>query len=204
MFLVLNRLIDVSHSIPKTKTMKNLMLLFCLSIAVNLTAQNDDYEWTETDSTFTEEFDVEPTEQLDLPDLSVSFYAPLQTKLNTYTFDIPIQNKGTQATKACELYLVHKWVDADGLEHQARRVESVPVLKPGQLYTLRIKLKDSSFRQLGHAIQSTYIYIDQQEAIAEQNEGNNIIRYIPGQFAALETMETSDETEEYYEDYNNN
>ncbi|GAB5552232.1 MAG: hypothetical protein Sapg2KO_18230 [Saprospiraceae bacterium] len=184
--------------------MKNLLFLFCLLIAFTLSAQNDDYEWTETDSTFTEEFELEPLELLDLPDLSVSFYAPLQTKLNTYTFDIPIQNKGTQATKASELYLVHKWVDAEGLEHQARRIESVPVLKPGQLYTLRIKLKDNSFRQLGHAIQSTYIYIDQQEAIAEQNEGNNIIRYIPGQFAALDTVEPSDETEEYYEEgYNN-
>lgn len=183
--------------------MKNLLLLFCLFTAVGLTAQNEDYEWTETDTTFTEEFDFEEPQLPSLPDLSVSFYAPLQTKLNTYTFDVPIQNKGAQATKACELYLIHKWVDADGLEHQARRIETVPVLTPGQLYTLRIKLKDSSFRQLGHRIQSTYIYVDQQEAVAEQNEGNNVIRYIPGQFAALEMVETSDETEEYYEDYNN-
>lgn len=110
------------------------MLLFCLFTVVSLTAQNEDYDWTEPDTTFTEEFDFEESPLPALPDLSVSFYAPLQTKLNTYTFDIPIQNKGTLATKACELYLIHKWVDADGLEHQARRLETVPVLTPGQLY----------------------------------------------------------------------
>lgn len=71
------------------------------------------------------------------------------------------------------------------------------------IYTLRIKLKDSSFRQLGHRVQSTFIYVDQQEAVAEQNEGNNIIRYLPGQYASLETMDPSDATEEYWEDSNN-
>ncbi|MEM6379032.1 MAG: CARDB domain-containing protein [Bacteroidota bacterium] len=178
--------------------MKNLLLILCLFSIIQMSAQSDDYEWTEMDTTYTEMSDFEMPELPALADLSVSFYAPLQTKKNTYTFDIPIQNKGVLATKACELQLIHTWIDANGTKRQVRRVETVPALVPGQLYTLRIKIKDASFRELGHMVKNTFIYIDPSEMIAEQDEGNNIVRYVPGQFVSPEIMESSEE-EEYYE-----
>jgi hypothetical protein len=168
---------------------KNLIFLFCLVATFTLNAQNEDYAWTEMDTTYTDEFELEELDLPVLPDLSLSFYAPLQTGRSTLTFDIPIQNKGLISSKACELQLLHKFTTADGQIRKIQRAETIPALAPGELYTLRIQIKDRSFRQPAISILSTFIFVDRQELISEQDETNNVIRYVPTVFSSAETME---------------
>lgn len=175
--------------------MKILLSLCCLLMLVPLTAQNEDYEWTETDSIYSDEFNQEMLELSTLPDLSISFYAPLQTGRSTLTFDIPIQNKGLIQSKACELQLLHKWNTVTG-KRKIQRTETIPALAPGELYTLRIQIKDRSFRQPSNSTLSTFIFIDRQELIAEQDETNNVVRYVP--IMSLPEPETNEGLVDYY------
>ena len=114
-----------------------------------------------------------------LPDLEAYFYAPFQSASKTLAFDIPVMNKGGQASKASILQFSYNWQTASGQKKTFRQEIEVPAIAAGKMHTLRVLVKDRAFQKDFFAHQTgayTMLVLDPYNVVSERNEANNSLR----------------------------
>ena len=133
------------------------------------------------DSMYNDTFNYveENTPKADLPDLEAYFLAPTRSGRQSMRFDIPIQNKGSQASASTTLKIQYQWTDAKGQKKSVHQLIDIPKLQAGELLTLRATIKDRSFKNDAFANQVsgiTQLIIDPKNYVKEGDEGNNVLR----------------------------